>query len=291
MKKLRIAAIILVLAAGCVQAADENVSTTKGNICAADGVRLVYDVRGNGDTALVFIHGWACDRSFWHEQLDHFAQHYRVVSVDLGGHGESQANRDVWSIAAFGGDVKAIVEQLDLTQVALVGHSMGGMVALECARLMPKRVVGVVGVDTLHDAEFEYSKEMTEKAVESLKSDFQKTMASFVRSAFMEGTDPNLVDWVVSKACAANQEVVLGVILETVNLDIKQHFRAAGVPIRCINAEPFPPNNSKTKVETNRKYADFDVVLMQGVGHFPMLEQPKEFNSHLRRVLLQITSP
>jgi len=116
-------------------------------------------------------------------------------------------------------------------------------------------------------------------------------MASFVRSAFVEGTDPNLIDWVVSKACAANQEAILGIILETPNLDIKQSFLAANVPIRCINARPFPPNNSKTKVETNRKYANFDAVLMQGVGHFPMLEKPEEFNNHLHKVLLQITSP
>lgn len=291
MTRLKMVAIFLMLAAGCAQACDESVSVTTGSIRAADGVRLTYDVEGKGDTTLVFIHGWACDRSFWREQLNLFAQWYRVVALDLGGHGDSEANREVWSMAAFGGDVQAVVEELDLNHVVLIGHSMGGMVALETARLMPKRVVGIVGVETLHDAELEYSKEMTQKAVENFKANFQETMASFVRSAFVEGTDPNLVKWVVSKACSANQEAVLAIILETPNLDIKQSFLAAKVPIRCINARPFPPNNSKTKVETNRKYANFDAILMQGVGHFPMLEQPEEFNGHLRGILSRIMSP
>jgi len=291
MKKVKMVAISLMLAAGCAHARDETISVTTGNVRAADGARLTYDVRGKGDIALVFVHGWACDRSFWREQLNLFAQRHRVVALDLAGHGDSQANREVWSIAAFGGDVQAVVEELDLNQVVLIGHSMGGMVALEAARLMPKRVVGIVGVETLHDAEIEYGKEMTRKAVESFKANFQETMASFVRSAFVEGTDPNLVEWVVSKACSANQQAVLAIILETANLNVKQSFMAAKVPIRCINARPFPPNNLKTKVEANRKYANFDGVLMKGVGHFPMLEKPGEFNGHLRGILSQIMSP
>jgi pimeloyl-ACP methyl ester carboxylesterase len=194
-------------------------------------------------------------------------------------------------MAAFGGDVRAVVEELGLNHVVLIGHSMGGLVALEAARLMPKRVVGIVGVETLHDAEIEYSKEMTQKTVENFKANFQEAMASFVRSAFVEGTDPNLVKWALSRACSANEEAVLAIILETPNLDIKQSVLATKVPIRCINARPFPPKNSTTKVETNRKYANFDAILMQGIGHFPMLERPEEFNRHLRGILSLIISP
>lgn len=291
MTRLKMVAISLVLAASCAQAGEKSLPVTSGDIRAADGVRVTYDVRGKGDTALVFIHGWAGDRSFWREQLDLFARRHRVVALDLGGHGDSEANRELWSMAVFGGDVQAVVEELDLNEVVLIGHSMGGMVALEAARLMPKRVVGIVGVETLHDAEFKYSKEMTQMAVQSFKANFQETMTSFVRSAFVEGADPNLVEWVVSKACSANQEAAVAIILEMPNLDIKKSFQAAKVPIRCINARPFPPNNLKTKVETNRKYSDFGVVLMQRVGHFPMLERPGEFNGHLRGILSRMISP
>ncbi|MHC4353658.1 MAG: alpha/beta fold hydrolase [Planctomycetota bacterium] len=291
MIRLKMVAISLVVAAGCAQAGEKSVPVTTGKIHAVDGVRVTYDVRGKGDAALVFIHGWACDRSFWREQLDLFARRHCVVALDLGGHGDSGANRELWSTAAFGGDVQAVVDELDLDKVVLIGHSLGGAVALEAARLMPRRVVGIVGVDTLHDAEIEYTRDMTQQAVESFKADFQATMTSFVRSAFVESADPNLIEWVASKACSANQEAAVATILEMPNLDIKKSFQAAKVPIRCINARPFPPNNLKTKVETNRKYSDFDVVLMQGVGHFPMLEKPEEFNGHLRGILSRMISP
>ena len=72
---------------------------------SADGVPIHYKARGDGDIALVFVHGWCCNRSYWEKQLDHFAPHHRVVTIDLGGHGESGLKRESWSMAAFAGDV------------------------------------------------------------------------------------------------------------------------------------------------------------------------------------------
>lgn len=289
---LRIASltILLTAVAGCKRTSDDAGVVVAGEARSADGGTLAYDVRGKGETALVFIHGWACDRSFWREQLDDLAKDYKVVALDLGGHGESQVDRDVWSTAALGGDVQAVVEELNLEKVILIGHSMGGAVALEAARLMPGRVVGIVGADTLHNAEQEYAEEMVQQAVTAFKANFQETMSGFVRSAFPPDADPNLIEWVVSKACSADSEVAAAIILETPKLDLKQSFSEAKVPIRCINAAPYPPRNTETKIETNRKYADFGVVVMEGVGHFPMLERPADFNMHLRKVVAKILS-
>jgi pimeloyl-ACP methyl ester carboxylesterase len=68
-------------------------------------------------------------------------------------------------------------------------------------------------------------------------------------------------------------------------------FAAAKVPIRAINASPHPPLIPPTNIETNRKYAQIDAVLMEGVGHCPMLEKPAEFNARLREVLAKLPSP
>ena len=294
MKNLRyvgLVVLMLVVVNGCERARDDVGTVVTGTAHSADGAVIAYDVRAEGDISLVFIHGWACDRSFWREQLDIFAQDYRVVAIDLGGHGDSQADRDAWPMAVLGGDVQAVVQELNLNRVVLIGHSLGGMVSLEAARLMPERVLGVVGVDTLHDAEQEYDQEQVQEAVARLKTDFQGTMASFINPMFSEQVNPELVDWVISKACSANQEAVLAISLDTPNLDLKQSFLAAKVPIRCINAAPHPPMNTETKVETNRKYADFDVIVMEGVGHFLMLERPAEFNTNLRQILSQMRTP
>jgi pimeloyl-ACP methyl ester carboxylesterase len=113
-----------------------------------DGVPIHYETHGAGAPALVFVHGWTCDRSYWEQQMGHFAQQHQVVAINLAGHGDSGLSRKAWTIPAFGEDVVAVVEKLGLEQVVLIGHYMGGPVIIEAARRMPDRVVGLVGADT-----------------------------------------------------------------------------------------------------------------------------------------------
>ena len=281
-------AFILSFLSGCGRSSEDGAPAATGAVRSFDGVEIAYDIRGKGDIALVFIHGWACDRSFWREQLDVFASDYRVVSLDWAGHGQSEDDRTSWSIASIAKDVRAVVKKLNLEKVILVGHSLGGPVALEAARLMPGRVLAVVGADTLHDAEMQFTEEMVRQSLAAFNADFERTMNAFVRSMFPENPNSAVADWVVSKACSANRDVVLAIIRDTPNLDIKQGFSAAKVPIRCINVAPYPPMNTETKFEINRNYADFDAIIMQGVGHFPMLERPKEFNGNLHKLLTDL---
>ena len=95
----------------------------------------------------MFVHGVCCDGRFWDGQVNHFAPHYTVVRLDLAGHGTSGRDRPQWTMSAFGQDVVAVVEQLRLAQVVLIGHSMGGAVIVEAARRLPTAVIGLVGVD------------------------------------------------------------------------------------------------------------------------------------------------
>ena len=115
---------------------------------SADGVPIHYDVRGNGMPALVFVHGWCCNRRFWDEQVSYFAPHYAAVTLDLAGHGASGRNRSQWTVQAFGQDIVAVIKQLRLRQVVLIGHSVGGQWIVEAARHLPGSVIGLVGVDT-----------------------------------------------------------------------------------------------------------------------------------------------
>jgi len=84
-------------------AAEKKVEPTKivDNAISADGVSIAYEVRGEGEPALVFVHGWCCDRSYWDAQLPYFAQKYKVVAIDLTGHGESGLDRKEWTMGAF----------------------------------------------------------------------------------------------------------------------------------------------------------------------------------------------
>jgi sigma-B regulation protein RsbQ len=251
-----------------------------GSINSSDGVRIVYDVRGKGDTTLVFVHCWSCDRSFWRNQVDAFADQYSVVTLDLAGHGESGKNRKTWTVPGLAEDVRALADKLKLQKMILVGHSMGGPVSLEAARLLRGRVIGVIAVDTLQNAELQMSMAMIQPIADKLKADFAGAMGSFMGSMFAKSSDPALREWVEKKAKAANPTVAVALMLDFANLDFRKLFAGAGVPIRAINAQS---SSAPTTVEVNRKYADYDAILMNDVGHFLQLERPKEFNEHLSK--------
>ncbi|MDX1450575.1 MAG: alpha/beta hydrolase, partial [Acidimicrobiia bacterium] len=95
-----------------------------------DGIPITYEVHGRKSPTLVFVHGWSCDRRYWREQLEPFSHEYRVVAIDLAGHGDSGSGRQEPTIRSFGADVAAVVRELGLERVVLIGHSMGGDVIM-----------------------------------------------------------------------------------------------------------------------------------------------------------------
>lgn len=258
-------------------------------VTSADGVSIAYQVRGKGKPALVFVHGWCCDQTYWDAQVLHFAQKYKVVTVDLAGHGESGLNRKTWTMASFGEDVRATVEKLGLNQILPVGHSMGGPVILETTRRMPKRVMGLVGVDTFHDLERKYAQDQIDHILAPFRTDFPEAMRNLVRDdLFTINSDSTLVERIAADMSVAPPIVGLGTIealLHYYNC-FPEVFQQVRTPIRCINSDMNPTN-----VEAGQRYAQsFEVTLMSGVGHFVMLEDPETFNRILDEVVKELVS-
>ena len=258
-----------------------------GTATAPDGVPIAYTVAGSGSPTLVFIHGWMCDQTFWSAQVDAFAPHYTVVTIDLGGHGRSGMTRPGWPLEAFGSDVVAVLEHLDLGPAILVGHSMGGPVALEVARLTPERVMGVIAVDALQDADRKWDPEQTKAFLDALEKDFPGTCRGFASQMFPPQADAELMERVADSMCSGSPEVGTALMRQFVDYDLAGALAAVppAVPVRCVNSTVFPTN-----VEGNRAYhADFDVVLVDGVGHFLFMEKPREFNADLEGVIQDLT--
>ncbi len=261
-------------------------AVNEGKVASADGVPIAYSVEGDGEVAVVLIHGWSCDRTYWREQIEPLIAVYKVVSLDLAGHGTSGVERAEWTLPAFGADVAAVVEGLGLERVILVGHSMGAPAALEAVPKLPGRVLGVVAVDALHDVSSKPDPERWHELVESYESDFNGTCDQFVHSMFLEAADPHLIESIAHDMCSASPEIATELIRRVGDYDQAAALRAAAVPVRAINSAVYPTN-----VDGNRGVAaDFDLRVMEGVGHFPMLVSPGELNRLLLEVLAELTS-
>lgn len=245
-----------------------------GRTLSPDGVEIVYSHAGAGPVSLLFIHGGLANRAFWAPQLAALAGTFRVAALDLAGHGDSGRNRETWPISAFAGDVCAVAEALDLRDVVLVGNSLGGPVALEAAPRLAGRVIGIVGADTLHEAEQVFPPDEARARAAAYREDFQSTCAAMCHALFHPGEHLDLQSWALTIMLAMDQEVVARIMEGLSGYDLGAVFRQAGVPIRCINGDLRPTN-----VEANRTLApDSDAVIMKGAGHYPMLERPGEFN-------------
>jgi pimeloyl-ACP methyl ester carboxylesterase len=272
-----------------VSAAD-GAEPVQKTVKAADGLNIACDVRGKGDTALVFLHGWGGDREYWKNQADAFAGDYTVVTVDQAGHGASGKDRKAWTVESLAGDVEAVVKDLGLKRVILVGHSMGGPVALRAAKRLPGTVVAVVGVDTLQNAELKRPEELVKSLTAGLEKDFKGMVGGMFGGMLAEKSDPALREWLGAKAASRDPAVALALMRDLFALDQAKALKKAGVPVRCVNSAGGFPFFTPTAVGTNRKYADFDAVTIDDVGHYPMLEKPKEFNDKLRAVLADLAA-
>ena len=278
MRKLLIVLVLLALVlVGCS-------SKYENQIRSFDGVKISYDAQGEGEPVLVFVHGWSCSREYWKEQVPHFAKKHKVVTIDLAGHGQSGLSRKDYTLEAFGKDVAAVAEKLDLNRMILVGHSIGGLVAVEAARQMPGRVVCLVGADEFHDIEKGFTEEDVKGLIAMIEPDFVKGTQSFVRDMFPPDADPELVSWVANDMSSADPEIGINIFRNFGNYDLKNAVQEIEVPVYSISSDFWPMN-----LEGNKKYIkSFKLKLMPGIGHFVMLEDPEKFNKLLEEIINEL---
>ncbi|MDD5431854.1 MAG: alpha/beta hydrolase [Candidatus Omnitrophica bacterium] len=263
-----------------------HVKAQEGVAVSKDGVPIHYSVYGKGEPVLVFIHGWSCNRSVWKNQVPYFEKKYRVVTLDLAGHGASGKERKVYSLKAFGEDVACVVRAVKASEVILIGHSMGGPVIIEAAQIIPDNVVALIGIDTLHDFDEKYTPEQVEQIIKPFKEDFKKETGSFLQSMFVKNTDPKFIEGIVGIMSNADPKVGISAMKEMFSASYVDHPPEINVPVWALNSDLWP-----TKEKVNRKYVpEFNLRIMPGVGHFLMLESPDEFNRQLDDIIKEIVN-
>ncbi len=254
-------------------------------VYSRDATPISYEVHGAGEPTVVFVHGWSCDGRYWRAQVPYFAKRHRVVVVDLAGHGHSGLKRQRYTMQSFGEDVRAVTEATGAEKVILIGHSMGGAVIAEAAALMPGRVIGLIGVDTLDNIEYPLTKSELKDMMAPLKKDFSAGSRQFIRPMLSYQTDRELREWIMADIASAPPDVALSAMQEMMSQYISGEaaliFERVRVPVITINGDLWPINH-----EANRRHMlSFDAVVLKGADHFLMMARPEEFNQALEKAV------
>ena len=249
------------------------------NIISDDGVMINYYIKGNEKKALVFIHGYSCSSEYWWPQLEYFSKDHTVIAVDIAGHGKSGLNRQEYSMDAFGNDVTSVIEHLDLEEVVLIGHSMGGPVIVKAANKLGVKTRLIVGVDTFHDLSTEGIGGFARTAVNTMFKLFYESMTEdSIDDFFIDKTDEDLARWIRNDALKSPKHISQGTLDALLTMNYPESLRELSIPIVALNARTF----RETKLDSNMNtYKNLQIEFMEDVGHFIMLERPVEFNNWL----------
>jgi len=257
---------------------------------APDGVHVQYRVYGSGEPALVFIHGWSCDSNYWREQVPVFKKRHTLVMVDLAGHGGTDGNRSDWSIARFGQDVASAMSAVPNKQLILVGHSMGGPVAIEAARALKGRVIGIIGVDTFKSIGAPApGKAQVDALIKPFEADFIGQTRSLVADhLFVKGAHPQLAQKIAYDMSLSPPRVAVPSLRALLEYDFTEGLKNLPVPIVSINSDLGEPVN---EARIRKVLPKFRAVTLAGDGHFLMMEDPQRFNPALEAEISALVNP
>ena len=239
-----------------------------------DGVKIHYKSYGKGKDALVLIHGWTCNLDNWREQIPELSKRNRVIALDLPGHGQSDKPEIKYTMDLFANAVDAVMRDAKVDHAVLVGHSMGTPVARQFYRKYPQKTLAIVIVDG--GLRLFGTKEMRDGFLAMFRSPGYKESGGQMLSQMMANLPA--AEQERGKASFANtpQYVIVGA-MEAMGDEALYAPDKINVPVLAILAKsPFWP--ADTEQFLHSLAPDLEFQMWEGVGHFVMLEKPKQFN-------------
>ena len=277
-RRLILVAVVLVFATGSVPArAKENKSEAASSRLARLGAAKIYYMNyGQGSEALVLIHGWTQSIDAWRDQIPELAKRSRVIAIDLPGHGESDKPNTKYSMDYFARAVEAVMRNAKVKRAVLVGHSMGTPVARQFYRKYPDKTLAIVIVDgalkPFGDAA------MMNNLIAGLRSpNYKETIAQMFTGLSGPSLAPEIKERITAATMSTPQPVLVSAMEGMADPSIWGDDKI-NVPVLAIMAKnPFYPPDVEAVTRTLVPNLEFH--MWEGVGHFLMMERPKEFNA------------
>jgi len=252
------------------------------------GETIAYYDNEKGETTLLFVHGAFIKKEYWNAQLAAFSSTYRVVALDLAGHGNSSGNGNDWSFEKYGHNLNEFISKLALNKVIIIGHSNGADIMIEAVAENSANVIGIVGVDYFKNVGVPLPEEMIKQTIASLKADFANTNENYAKQALLTAkTNHAIADRVVKDFREMSPGVGIPFNESAFNYTIREVelLKKLHLKLHLINADYVPTNEENLKKQVGDNY---DLNIINGTSHFPMIENSEAFNKALKEVLSKI---
>jgi non-heme chloroperoxidase len=253
------------------------------------GVSLRYDRTGSGP-AVLFIHGWTGNRTFWERQVQAFRDRFTVITVDLRGHGESSPPRTGYTLGAMAADLEHLVRALGVPRIALVGWSMGGLVAQELARRLGERASALALVCSTAGGLTDPNRKAAdpERAAtmrQQVADDFRTFMRGFAPTIFKDGEQSPFAAWAVSQTQKTPPHVAEACLEAVLTADLRPHLASLRLPTAVLHGRHDRILELAEGEALAAAIPGARLVVFEASGHAPFLEEPEAFNAALLELL------
>ena len=245
------------------------------------GLKLYYERGGSGDPELLFVPGWCCTHAAFQPQFDHFAREHAVTALDLRGVGLSDRPSDGYSIPELADDVAAFCAVVGIERPVVVGHSLGGMIAVELDARYPELPSALVLVDPGPIDPLPETVEFFNGFAEQLEGpEGEEIRRAYVGD--MGARDEERARWIVEHMCAVDQPVAAAVIRGVSGWNGREPFSRCRLPVLLLRAWIGAGTDVLRLLEIR---PDLEVAITNGAGHFHQLEVPDQVNAMIERFL------
>ncbi|MFA5059244.1 MAG: alpha/beta hydrolase [Candidatus Omnitrophota bacterium] len=257
-----------------------------------ENINWHYEICGEGEP-VIFLHGWGGSSRIWNQQVEYFSREFKTITIDLPGHGKTDW-QDV-GLQGIAQGINALVGQLGLNKVNLVGNSVGGLIGVKMFELDPNLFKRSCFVDSLpkflksEDFPFGLDSKQIENLSAQVDSDYPAIVDIFFRSLFVrEERQDGKLQWLMKfrKEDDLPQKGALKKILDIlIEGDLRDVFKKINVPVLLVNGTDDYICSKDAVLFLNRILPSAKTTFINKSGHFPFLTRPQEFNKILEGFL------
>jgi len=265
-RRIPFAALLVMLIAGLVSGA------------TVDGIQIHSSSHGTGPMTVILVHGWTCDETTWDAQVTALSKQYRVLTLDLPGHGKSGPPKDgMFSMELFAKAVEAVRSEAKAEKIVLVGHSMGTPVVVQYARMFPQHTAGLVFVDGLVRIGGGRGGPAPDpqQAGGPGGRNYRENM---IRGMFSASTTPAMQSHILNMMLSAPETTAVGAMKATFAFASPKD-EVIKLPVLGLYADHSILGADREFMKAT--YPNLQYVEIPGTGHFLMMEKADEFNRRL----------